>query len=184
MLVSPIPLEFRPPRKASHLDCLGRFFLMRSSRLAGSCVFMFIPISDPSTIWTCFFRNCMACVVYSCCCMCFGELTEVNQSSLLSIMALFLVQEMPLVPFLPITMADTKNPRQQKSWQSLPKKVADRFLACIEMIGVWKRFASCLVTQSVLSNHVKWILEGPYFSRIQHDVVRGIIQLMLSFKFV
>ena len=29
----------------------------------------------------------------------FGELTEVNQSSLLSIMALFLVQEMPLVPF-------------------------------------------------------------------------------------
>jgi len=67
---------------------------------------------------------------------CFGELTEVNQSSLLSIMALFLVQEMPLVPFLPITMADTKNPRQQKSWQSLPPKMTDRFLACIQMIGV------------------------------------------------
>lgn len=27
-----------------------------------------------------------------------------------------------LSTFLPITMADTKNPRQQKSWQSLPQK--------------------------------------------------------------
>ena len=36
-------------------------------------------------------------VLYSC--ICLGELTEVNRSSLLSIMALFLVQEMPLVPF-------------------------------------------------------------------------------------
>ena len=112
------------------------FFLMRNSRLAGSCVSMFIPISDPSTIWACFFRKGMACVVYSCCCMCFGGANG-GEPKFFALHHGFVPRAGDaLSTFLPITMADTKNPRQQKSWQSLPPKMADGFLACIEMIGV------------------------------------------------
>ena len=50
MLVSRIPLELGATAKAFPSRFFGTlFFLMRNSRLAGSCISMFIPISDPST---------------------------------------------------------------------------------------------------------------------------------------
>lgn len=173
MLVSRIALELGATAKAFPSRFFGTlFFLMRNSRLAGSCISMFIPISDPSTIWTCFFRNCMACVVYSCCCMCFGGANG-GEPKLFALHHGFVPRAGDaLSTFLPITMADTKNPRQQKSWQSLPQKWQIDFwhvLKWLEFEKICFMFgdSKCFVKPcqmnfwgSLLFTHPTWCCEG------------------------